>query len=317
MLINTIEEFKDIIGGTPLNNNFANIAASVADAKNFIIPFIGSEAYKAAEAIANGVAVEGISPELQEQYLSAARKPIAWKAQYDYVPEGNVVFDDTGIHTQKSNDGQTSAWQWQVYDLQQLYMKKAYNTLNELLMFLDRNRDGLKFWKDSEAEKQRQKLFVRTPAEFGEFFDIKGSFALFLTIAPDMLSVQRTTIKNALGKDVYHGLITKWVNKGEFSDSEGAIFNACKAVVAYYGLAKRIRTLPASLMPDGIVEYFHSDRTNIKASNNVRLEVLNQLYQQLIADGDAAMVDLNELINADDDDRNGAFYTRSERAIGF
>jgi len=317
MLINTIEEFKNIIGGTLLNNSFANIAPSVEDAKNFVIPFIGLEAYEVAEKIANGASVESISPELQQEYLSAARKPVAWKAQHDYVPEANVIIDDTGVHIQKSNELQAAAWQWQVYDLQQQYMKKAYNTLNELLIFLDAKRDKLKFWKESEAEKRRQKLFVRTPAEFGEFFDIKGSFALFLTIAPDMLAVQRTTIKNALGKDVYNGLITKWANKSEFSDNEGAIFNACKAVVAYYGLAKRIRTLPASLMPDGIVEYFHSDRTNIKASNIVRLEVLNQLYQQLIADGDAAMVDLNELINADDGSKDGAFYTRSERAIGF
>jgi hypothetical protein len=308
---------KSIIGGTLRNNSFDNIAPAIEDAKNFVVPFIGADAYTVADEIANGKYEGDVKAELQLAYLDAVRKPVVWKAQHDFVPEGNVVFDDTGIHTQKSNEGQTAAWQWQVYDLQQLYLRKAYNGLNELLVFLDKNRDALPFWKESEAEQQRQGLFVRTPGEVGMFFDIKGSFALFLTVAPDMALVQRTTVRNALGGELYKDILDKWMKAEKMSVDEWRIFDACRAVVVYHGLARRVRTLPACLMPDGIVEYFHSDRTNIKASNNVRLDVLNQLYLQLIGDGDAALFDLNELLHGNDEDSSGAFYTQSNKAIGF
>jgi len=319
MLINSTSELKTIVGGTPKNNDFENIAPAIEDAKNFIIPFIGMEAYDIADGIANAKFIAEVKDiELQKQFLTMAQKPIAWKAFHDYVPEGNVIFDDTGIHTQKSNEGQTAAWQWQVYDLQQLYLKKAYNTLNELLMFLDRNRQHLPFWKESDAEKQRQRLFVRTPQEFCEYFDIKGSFALFLTIVPDMLQIQRNTIRYALGQELYQIIVEKLQKIEDFSDKEKLVFEACKGVAAYYGLAQRIRTLPASLMPDGIVEYYHSDRNNIKASINARLEVLDKLYQQLVSNGDAALKNLFEVLKESDGDTpEGTFYTISSKAIGF
>jgi hypothetical protein len=317
MLINSTAELKNIIGGTPMNNTFQNIAPSIEDAKNFLIPFIGAEAYDIADEIANNNYSDKIDKDLQTKFLEAAQKPIAWKAQYDYVPEAQVLVDDTGIHIQKSNESQATAFQWQVEALQQQYLKKAYNTLNELLMFLDANREELPFWKESIAEQNRQRLFIQTPLEFGEWFDIKGNFALFLTIAPDMLLVQRSIIRNALGNELYQTILKKWQSKENFSDTEQAIFDACKPVVAYLALARRVKTLPAALMPDGIVEYFHSDRTNIKASNNIRLELLDNLYQQLTNDGNAALGDLNNLLNENNGTTTGASWVRSSRAIGF
>ena len=315
MLINNIDELKIIIGGTPRNNAFENIAPAIEDAKNFIIPFIGQEAYDIANAIADDSYDGELSVYWQLKFLLAAQKPIAWKAQHDYVPEGNVIFDDTGIHTQKSNDGQTAAWQWQVEDLQRLYLKKAYNTLNELLVFLDTNRDEYPFWQNSEAERWRQKLFVRTPAEFGQFFDIKGSFALLLTIMPDMLSVQRNTIRHALGNELYVSICEKWRTKTDFSEHEKAAFELCQVIASCYGLARRVRTLPVSLMPDGMVEYYHSDRTNIKASNNVRLELIDQIAKQLESDGAAAMNELNDLLADDSENPGGSFYAQSKKGF--
>jgi hypothetical protein len=315
MLINSTEELKTIIGGTPHNKSFDSIAPSIEDAKNFLEEHIG-EAYDIADEIENGTYTGDVTPDMQEKFLKAAQKPIAWKALCEYVPEAQVLIDDTGIHIQKSNESQAAAFQWQVEMLQRQHLKKAYNTLNELLVFLDRNREKLPFWKKSEAERWRQMSYILTPQEFGQYFDIKGSFALFSTILPDMLTVQRSTIKRALQQPLYETIRLKWFDKDTFSDTEQAIFDACKPVIAYYALARRVKTLPAALMPDGIVEYFHSDRTNIKASNNIRLEILDQLVQQLTADGDAALNDLNNLLNAGKD-TSGASWVRSERAIGF
>lgn len=317
MLINSTAELKAVIGGTPLSNHFENISPSIEDAKHFVIPFVGKEAYRVADDIAGGKAVDGVSEELQKEYLSIIQKPIAWKAQHDYVPEANVIMDDTGIHVQKSNDGQTAAWQWQVYDLQELYLKKAYNTLNELLVFLDENRDGLPFWKDSDGEKQRQKLFVQTPWEFGTFFDLKGSFALLLTIAPDMLLIQRTTIRTALKADLYKTITEKLQTKADLTESEQRIFEACKPIVCYYALARRIVTLPAALMPDGVVEYYHGDRMNMKASNNIRLEILEAMKNQLQENGDAALNDLLDILSEDDGRKKKASWATTSQSIGF
>jgi len=313
MIINNIIDFKKIVGGTPANNDFENFAPSVEDAKNFVIPFIGEDAYNIAEKIEHGEQVD-IEEEMKAPFLFAVQKPVAWKAIHDYVPEGNVLFDNTGIHVQKSNDNQTAAKEWHIVHLQQSYHKKAYNSLNELLVFLDKNREKLPFWKNSAAEKQRQGLFVQTPNEFSVYFDIKGSFALFVTIAPEMLNVQRNRIRAALGRELYNGIVTKWKDKTDFSEHEKAVFEAAKPVVVYLALANKIRTLPAALLPDGIVEYFSSDYNAVKSSMPLRLEMFNQLYEQLIANYNAALSALVELL-ADDDEPQGTGYVSSERGF--
>lgn len=124
-------------------------------------------------------------------------------------------------------------------------LKLAYEAVDNLVEMLDAEK--FDFWVKSKKYTDRQKLLLRSKAEFDEFYSI-GSARMYLMLMPIMSEEQRTQVKPVLGD--------RWTEAINRSDAD--LYELAARATALLSIRKAILRFPVSVLPEGIVQVSNS-----------------------------------------------------------
>ncbi|WP_297095592.1 DUF6712 family protein [uncultured Draconibacterium sp.] len=296
---NGIQEVKTVAGGTVLNFGYENLEPDFRRAIGFVTGTISGAVYTAALTHYKSERFQDADATDEEKVLDGLvlliQEAIIWKGIYEYVPEGNVIIDNSGFHHQKSNDNQVQAFQWAVNAVAAKYLRNAYNTIEQLLSYLDKKRDNIASWKDSDAEKASLELFVPTAAVFQESVYIDSSRRLFIAMIPIMRRIERVNIKPVLA-DRFDTIKTKLQAKTDLEESEKIMLEHIRIIVPNLAMATAMVQFPVQVMPEGLIEKYTSMFVTQDAGQPARTPLIKVAKEYFTAAGESEITKLNKYI---------------------
>jgi hypothetical protein len=288
---NGMAEIREHIGGISANIPFVNVSPDIVRSVSFVSKFVGIKVYE--EAVTHYHSEDYTKDDFKElnELVWFIQEAMAHKGISEYQAEGGVIFDATGIHIQKSNDKQATAFDWLQDNLYSKYIRSAYKAIEDLITCLNTYRDKITSWKDSDFEKKSKALFIRSASEFDGSLFIDESQRLYLSLLSIMRRIESREIKDVL-KDRFDKLKAE----SELNEDEKNLrLMACDAI-AHIAMSKAIIQFPIEIMPDGVVEKFKSFFSSLNATKEARQSVTEKAHAYYINEGNRILKEISDFI---------------------
>jgi len=318
------EELRIQTGSYYKSNDFDKISVKVELAQDELISLIGkaiflkaethylSENYLAAPVLdpvetgsGSGSAGEGIPAvdyPLLDKLVSYIQLPIAFLATMWHHQGNDISHEDSGRKVKIDKTSESIAWDWQ-YDRDDAAALRNYQrALDRLIRFLNENAESLPEWKDSEARKSSLNLFINTSTHFNRLFAIDDSPVFFLRLAPIMREIERKHIKPILGTEKFDELKEVIRSGDELTDTDQELYDYVCDPIPLITMSMAVKRFSVTVLPEGVVQNFFSDRTLTKASIPATLDLVNNVSKSLMADGMKVLDELKKYWSAQNTD---------------
>lgn len=203
MLIDHINELKEVL---PVSGSF-----NFTKYKSFLIlaesKFLKKEI--GSELLATLIAAKGGSDPIKTDALKLAQYAVANKAMSDYVPEGEVHIEGTNIVRIESETSK-SLFQYQRNALMETLSTKAYEFLEELLLFAEQNAAADKLnWEGSHEYTRMAKSIVPDASRFSEFVPAVNNSRWIYNRLKNLIALrQQYMVKANCGEAMFNKLLT-------------------------------------------------------------------------------------------------------------
>lgn len=170
-------------------------------AKRFVYPYLSKEMYE--DLLANRADTN------YADLLHIVQRAVASYAMYLATPRINAQVSAQGI-IQSFGEGQKTAKQEQVDEIQADFFNAGHEAIEEMLQFLFDNRTNSIYapWAISDACKRYQSLIVNTYQKFTKYLPMPVNFAVFFTAFAAIRHIELTVVRSILGKLLYKKLVS-------------------------------------------------------------------------------------------------------------
>jgi len=279
------DELKELLGFIDADIAFSKIKPDIITATNDMVDLIGQPMYDAVFA-----AYEDDDTE-QEHLLYLTRYPIAIMAYSLLAPNMDISHTANGRKMRQDNN-EKQAFQWMLDADNEALQKRYYRAVDDLLMHLD----TLEEWKDMQAYKKLNKLFITSTSEFNEYFMI-GSRLILMKLVPGISQCETREILPRIGKAKFDDLKTKLQTGTDIEDEKDLqLLALIKEACAFYSLSWAMVRLSVTIFPEGVLQAYTSDRdsTQIKQpAAKMEPQAARQAFKQ---DADAALLSIEKLV---------------------
>lgn len=281
--------------------DFRTMEAPLSNAYNqFLLPLIGDK--MSAELIE--IYKFGPNPEVLESLIERAteteirdhtllqlcQRAVANLAFWYDFAEINTRISDTGFQRLEA-EGVKSIYKYQENSLRDSFRNKGFNSLDQVLEFLEKNIVHYPEYKESKAYLDSSKAIVKNTAEVDETYYINGSRIIFLRLQPHFRMVADTELSREIGSKAYEHLLNG-IQSANIESKFELFRSLCAKYIILSGVA-RLMAETGSLTDRGL--YFSSiepGRSSDESNQPVDLERANMMIQ--IAKSDAQSI-LNRL----------------------
>lgn len=265
----------------PIKGNFdMNLLLSVINdaEREHIIPALGDTLYTSLEA---NYQSNSLTPDEQAllPYAHGALAPFLLLYIKDIL---NVNISNTGF-TITVTDEQKPAFEWQVARLERTIARLAFDRVEQLFDFLEKNKATYTSWANSSAYTEFKETFIHTARDFTHIFSrMRGSRQLFVLFKPIMLRVEEEYIEPILGSTLYDTLKQEDKDNTLSADNQKLIPYIQRAV-AFQTVLQAIDEMALEITPNALILPYYSERENINASqpaDNTQREVMQRYCQR-------------------------------------
>lgn len=300
--------FKELLGFTDADFKFKNIFSDLITATNDVADLIGKEVYEYVAGLSDNEPVEDFE-DIDYMLLRTTRLAIAVYSYRLYAPNNDLSHTQDGRKMRKE-EHEVSAFQWMIDADDKALEKRYYRALEQLLRLLDESKperyDELTegeqkvtifyIWTNSEAFNEVKKLFISSVKEFDNIYPI-NSRLLMIRFAPGMSECERREILPRLGKTLFD--LLKLAYKGKTEEeiaNKDSLLLLIQEAIASYALAWAIPRFNVNFFPEGILQFYGSDRQSTsvnKPSLMMEPEAARQAYVQTCK---RALLDIENLL---------------------
>lgn len=199
MIIITLNQLKQHI---PVGNSlsFETLLPYIREAEEAILaPNIGEELLTQIDNYLQADTLTDIQKELLKRtQLVAARFALSY-----FIPNGEVIIGDDGITTVGKGEARTAAYDRQIVRLQESTSKQAWDSLDRLLSFLEKNATEFPAFLESEAYTRYQRGLVRNTQTFNDIYYIANSRLTFQAIHPELMNVEEDRLIPLITREHY------------------------------------------------------------------------------------------------------------------
>ncbi len=96
-----------------------------------------------------------------------------------------------------------TAFQWQVADVKNYFLRKGYSGIDTMLAFLEKNKADYPLWVASDAYTVTLKFFINSSTAFSEEYNINNSRRTFLALQSVMKKIEAFEIEPTLTSDLF------------------------------------------------------------------------------------------------------------------
>jgi hypothetical protein len=292
------KELKELMGFIDADLKLKNLIPDIITATNDVIDLIGIEVYnKAIAAYAN----ETIADE-DKAFIYAVRYPIAVNAYRLYAPNNDISHTNDG-RKHRQEEGQKLPWEWMLDRDNAALEKRYYRALDDLIKFLDRSKVEFELtttlytiWTNSEAYKKTQKLFIRTVAEFDEFFTIQSRL-LLIKLAPAISECEQYEILPRIGKEKHSALKLALMENTAITDAADIeLIRLIRQASVSYSLAWSMTRLSVQLYPEGVLQHVTSEKATTRGAKPAQKNETQEARQAFEVDYKRALLSIEKLL---------------------
>ena len=307
------EELRTLTGSYYKSNDFDKISVKVLLSSEDLINLIGQELFDRAEnhylsdnylrslipdppaAEGSGSGGVGLQPPdypFLDKLVQYIQLPIAFQSAFWHFQGNDISHEDSGRKVKIDKNSESIAWEWQ-YDRDDAAALRNYQrAYDRLIRFLNTNAKKLPEWTNSDAKKNSLNLFINTSDHFNRLFAIDDSSVFFLRLAPIMREVERKYIKQILGTDKFNELKELLKSGEEIEDEDQELLDFICDPIPLITMSLAVKRFSVTVIPEGVVQNFISQRQNSKASLPTTIDLVNDISESLLKDG---MFSLNQL----------------------
>lgn len=286
------KEFKDALGFVDADFKFQKMAPDLRNATREIAQFLGNTTYLELVATYEGT-VDYESP--AGQMLQFAQNAIANLAYRHFAPSNDLQHGVNGRKMLTSEDSKTP-FEWMMAESNDELERRSFRAMDNLINLLDESSNT---WKASENYKTTHRLFVRSVAEFNQFYTINSPY-LLEKLSPGITIAEKRLILPRIGKTVFDELKTKRKNNTALSAAEESLLLMIQEATVYSALAWGVIRLQVTLFPDSISQAVRSDRATLKARTPILNNALDQLEQKFNKDAAQVLLDIEAFVKVPD-----------------
>lgn len=258
-IINSDLEFKKFVG-VNVGFSFDNLKDDIQTAlAKEVIPYLGIAQYDVSIKSTN---------EKHKELIRLAAKISANIGMANYLPIAKVQISNGGISYTADKSKQATAEDKE--DLRLAFLNKGYNTIDEMLLYLETNADDFQEWKSSTGKILFNKLFIRTADEFRI---IQGKRSIFIKLIPYMEDIELEVISHLFPSTLITDLKTKVVT----GKKKELLENYIRPIVANKALARALTAFAIVLTDSGLSVFDNTSANQTKGykeANQQRVDAL-------------------------------------------
>lgn len=266
-------EIKNLLGFTDADIVWANIKPKIIPATDIVIDLIGQPMYDSLFGIYNASSSSADDAE----FLLRVQTVIALDAYRNFAQDGDLAHTKNG-RKNRIDDKEKIAFEWQIVNSDRKMERDYYKALDRLIKYMDEKVSG---WKNTDAYKATNDLFIRKAAEIDDYAYIDGSRLLFYKLSPGIRKAELEEIIPRITKTRFDELKTKL--KDNTGDHDAILLKLIQEAIVYKALSWGIPRLSAQLFPEGFLEQGDVSRLTItsrKAVEKTQAEAFSNRYLQ-------------------------------------
>lgn len=141
----------------------------------------------------------------QSSLLHQVRLALGPLTLVHYVDEGQVKVTEAGVQMHMREDSKP-AFQWKLDRYKRAMLKKGMYWLDELIGFLEKNRDDYPDWTASDEYSLQLSNFINRAKDFNDLYHIGNNRYVFLRMRSIMNRIERKSILPLICEDLYNEL---------------------------------------------------------------------------------------------------------------
>jgi len=187
--------------------------------------------------------------------LKLAQRVVTYLAFFEGFDVLNVSIKDSGIF-RVEDENNKSLFNYQEKNLRDYFSKTGYNTIEDILEYMEANLTKFATWANSGAYQDQREHLINTAKEFTKIYrPLKNSRLVFLNILSDLQAAEDFDIKPILGEDLFEKLkdlvLDKDIEKPEFLEYKKLLPYVNKPLV-YYTAVRCVKSLGANFTDKGL-----------------------------------------------------------------
>lgn len=314
LLINSTEELKKYLSVVE-NFTFDALKSSIRLAQNrYIKKILGPtlfdlilNEFQSGEGEGEGEGEILIPLEKRTELLEYVNHSLAFLAFYNYVDINQLNISDSGIYVTES-DHQKRPYRYQVEALKNNLLDSAYNNIELLFEFLQKNITVFETWKESDLFLKHSKLICFSAETFQKGYNINNQRLTYLGYLAKVEYVEDMIVSNMLC-DYYDELLNKLHKIEKVNDSypslsalELKVVDALQKAIAKLAVGHGIHEFSVEQNVFGVIQQNVEDRSgseSYRPANNQSKEIISG---NMIKEGQAYLDRAMKIIYANIDD---------------
>ncbi len=193
-LLKTITEVKAVLRISNLDSN-SRLPDIESAEETYIIPWIGQALYNTLQTAYDASTLSTI----QQALLKKIQKPLAAFAYLDDIGLIHARITDAGIR-RTTTDNMPAAYRWEVDEVKNALASRAYQGLESMLEFLEKEQAQFTDWTTSEAYQRRKRFLIRNGYQFTEQFTLFQPLRTYNMLLAIMADVEELYVNQLIGK---------------------------------------------------------------------------------------------------------------------
>lgn len=245
------------------STNFLSVKPTIQRIEeNHIVSILGKELYKELNGNYTDAEEEKELSEEHQALLLQCRKVIGSYLGYYYAAIAELKFSDAGVRRSETASEKT-AYQYQVRNFRDASLLNGEAATENLLEFLEENKEDYADWVTSKAFTRYRSLFIKSGKEFNEFFTSHSPYRNYWAMRSKMQDVEEQAIRAAIGDALFDALKEKdRAATPDFTDKEQKLLFKLKKAIANFTVSFAIPLLAVRIDANGITVATSGARTS-------------------------------------------------------
>lgn len=232
------KSFKDLLGFVDADIRFERVKPSLEIATDEIIDLIGADTYESF---------------FQEVEISELHKMVKYAIALGgymlYAPTADLSVTNNG-RLMRRDDHQVAAFEWQIERNDEALQALYYRHLDRMLKYMVQHSFKINWEKYNHSG-----LIVSKLTDFETYFNINGSYLLYLKLLPAIREFEQNEIMPRLGSQQKGWELKDWnLVLSEPISYTSPIVQLLQNACVNYAMAWGIRRLNIQLFPNGVLQ---------------------------------------------------------------
>ena len=248
MIIKTNTDVQKFVSKSLALGNFDNLKPSLENALiSYILPLVGIEFIDKLEIVYS----DENASELYKKALEKTQRALVFYGLMEDAKVADVIRTSTGLQIVETSSNKT-AFEYQKRDLIKKYADDADTFTDDLLEFMEKNKDTFKEFSENISIYSKTKEFIINNAkEFTTFRNINESRRTFIALKGSMKDVELLKIKPSIGNTVFDTL-KEMILDDDLNEKYKALHDLLKPAFANLVIADAIPELNFKFKAGGV-----------------------------------------------------------------